>query len=98
MEIRAFSKLQQLAAPRFHLQPFELVPLEFEEDELLLEDIVAAAGPESKVVPIFAAAAADLRTCIERRRDAETEQQRQQSRSASDELAEALAELRRSLR
>jgi len=95
MEIRALSKLQQLAAPRFRLRPFELVPLEFEEDVLLLEDAIPAAQ-DSKVVPIFGGSApAELRDCIERHLDAQTAQQ---PKSATDELAEALAELRRSLR
>ena len=96
MEIRTLSKLQQLAAPKFRLRPFELVPLEFEEDELLLEDVIPAAQ-DSKIVPIFGGSApAELRDRIERHLDSRTEQQ--QPRSASDELAEALAELRRSLR
>jgi hypothetical protein len=95
MEIRALSKLQQLAAPRFRLRPFELVPLEFEEDVLLLEHAIPAAQ-DSKIVPIFGGSApAELRDRIERHLDAQTAQQ---PKSATDELAEALAELRRSLR
>ena len=95
MEIRALSKLQQLAAPRFLLRTFELVPLEFEEDVLLLEDALPAAQ-DSKVVPIFGGSApAELRDRVERHLDAQAERQ---AKSATDELAEALAELRRSLR
>jgi hypothetical protein len=95
MEIRALSKLQQLATPRFRLRSFELVPLEFEEDVLLLEDAIPAA-PDSKVVPIFGGSSPnELRDRIERHLDAQAEKQQ---KSATDELAEALAELRRSLR
>ena len=95
MEIRALSKLQQLAAPRFRLRTFELVPLEFEEDVLLLGDALPAAQ-DSKVVPIFGGSApAELRARVERHLDAQAERQ---AKSATDELAEALAELRRSLR
>jgi len=95
MEIRALSKLQQLAAPRFRLRPFELVPLEFEEDVLVLEDAIPSAQ-DSKVVPIFGGSSpAELRDRIEQHLDAQAEQQ---AKSATDELAEALAELRRSLR
>ena len=96
MQIRALNKLQQLATPRFRLAAFELVPLEFEDDELLLDEPLLAPGGESKVVPIFGGTSpGELRTRIERHLDAQTEQQR---KSATDELAEALAELRRSLR
>jgi len=98
METRVFSKLQQLASPRFRLRSFELLPLEFEEDELLLDEPVASPGAESKVIPIFSGTSpGDLRDRSERHLDPNMEQQ-QQPRSASDELAEALAELRRSLR
>jgi hypothetical protein len=95
MEIRALSNLRQLAAPRFRLRPFELVPLEFEEDVLVLEDAIPAAQ-DSKVVPIFGGSSpTELRDRIERHLDTQAEQQ---AKSATDELAEALAELRRSLR
>ena len=95
MEIRALSKLQQLAAPRFRLRPFELVPLEFQDDVLVLEDVIPAAH-DSKVVPIFGGSSpTELRDCIEQHLGAQAEQQ---AKSATDELAEALAELRRSLR
>lgn len=94
MEIRALSKLQQLAAPRLRLRPFELVPLEFEEDVLLLEDAIPAPQ-DSKVIPIFGGSSpSELRERIERHLDAQMEQ----PKSATDDLAEALAELRRSLR
>jgi hypothetical protein len=95
MQIRAFSTLRQLASPKFRLPSFELAPLEFEEDELLLEEAIPPAH-NSKVVPIFGGSApAELRDRIERHLDAQAEQQ---PKSATDELAEALAELRRSLR
>jgi cobalamin-dependent methionine synthase I len=99
MEIRVLNKLRQLAKPRFRLRPFELAPLEFEPDELLLEDVVGPAASDSTVVPIFAGTSPGaLRNRIEEHLQARTEQQQSQLRSASDELAEALAELRRSIR
>lgn len=72
--------------------------MEFEPDELLLDEVVVAYESDSRVVPIFAGTApGELRARIERHMRAQSTQQEPQ-RSASEELAEALAELRRSLR
>ena len=98
MEIHILNKIRQSLAPRLRLPQFEPLPLEFEADELLLDDVAAAYESDSRVVPIVAGAKpAELRARIEwhlRTRPA----QPQQERSASNELAEALAQVRRSLR
>jgi hypothetical protein len=88
---------RRLVSPDFLLQPFELAPLEFEPEELLLDDIVTEYESGSRVAPIFAGAApGELHARIEQHVEAQAAQQ--QSRTAADELAAALSELRRSLR
>lgn len=96
--VRIFSSLRRHAPAPLRLPLFELAPLEFEPDELLLDDIVTEYERDSRVVPIFAGAKPhEMQARIERHlREQSAEQP--QPRSASDELAEALAELRRSLR
>jgi hypothetical protein len=74
-----------------------------EADELVLDDILAELGPESRVVRLFDRAAmptpGQLNDRIERHlRGAPSQQaQRPQPADASEALHEALAELRRSL-
>ncbi len=74
-----------------------------EADELILDDILAELGPESRVVRLFDRAAmptpGQLNARIERHlREAPPQQvQRLQPADASEALHEALAELRRSL-
>lgn len=94
--VRIFSSLRRHVSTLYRLPQFEPAPLELEPDELLLADVVGRER-DSRVVPIFAGAApGELRAQIERHSRVSSIQQ--QPRSASDELAEALAELRRSLR
>lgn len=96
--VRIFSSLRKHAPAPFRLPQFEVPALEFEPEELLLDDVLAAYDGDSRVVAIFAGAdPGDLRNRIERHLHAPAAQQ-EQVRSASEELAEALAELRRSIR
>lgn len=87
----------------FPLPPFELAPLEFEsevqsgEDELLLDEPVAAVGPVRAAVPYIrlVPTAGELRDRIEQHLRAN--QGSAPRADAADELRAALADLRRSL-
>src|SRR4051812_24446644 len=78
-------------------------PMSSEADELILDDILAELGPESRVVRLFDRAAmptpAQLNERIERhlRGVPPVEVRHSQPADASEALHEALAELRRSL-
>lgn len=89
---------------QFSLPPFELAPLEFEAqagepfDELLLDEVVARIGPDADAVAVTQPmpTAGELRDSIERHlRGA---RHNAPAVDAADELRQALAELRRSIR
>ena len=71
-----------------------------EEDALLLDDILAELGPDSRVVRLFDPAAmptaGELKSRIDRHLDRETSAA--QTSDAAQALNDALAELRRSMR
>lgn len=93
--IRIFTGLRRSAGSVL-LPQFDLRPLEFEPDELLLDDIVTEFGRDSRVVPIFAGAnPSELRGRIDRHLGSATSQP--EPKTASDELADALDQLWRSL-
>lgn len=94
---RTLDRIRRFASPGFRLRQFELVPLKFEPDELVLDEIVSEYERDPRVVPIYTGAApGELRDRIEKHFHAEAPQRH--SRIAADELADALAELRRSIR
>lgn len=70
------------------------------QEPLLLDDILAELGPDSRVVRLFGTGtvptAGELKTRIDRHLDREASES--QSRDAAQELHEALAKLRRSIR
>ena len=76
----------------FALPHFELPPLEFEDDELLLDQAVAEPTPVHES-PRPLPTAGELRESIERNLQGSDRPRF----DASDELREALADLRRSL-
>ena len=85
----------------FPLPPFDLTPLEFamdEEDELLLDQVFPAGGDPSRAVPMVVPVptAGELHASIERHLKA-LPKLSEAKKDASEELRDALAELRRSL-
>lgn len=88
-----------LLRPRraFSLPEFELAPLDFAaEDELVLDDVVASIGPEPERSALAAVPTpGELRQSIERHLRAV--ELPKPAADATDELRDALAQLRRSI-
>lgn len=80
--------------------PVETVDEQWDADELLLDDIIGSIGPDSRVVRLFdprsLPTAGELQERIDRH--LETAPARLQAPDATQELHEALAALRQSLR
>lgn len=94
---RILDRIRRFASPAFRLGQFELAPLDFDADELVLDEIISEYERDPRVVPIYAGAApGELCDRIEKHFHAEVAQRH--SRTAADELSDALAELRRSIR
>lgn len=83
----------------FSLPAFELAPLEFapEQDELLLDEVVAALGEQSAsaTAALAAPTAGELRQSIERH--LHSTQSHEAQPDAAEELRDALIQLRRSI-
>lgn len=92
---------------QFLLPPFELVPLEFQgqagepPDELVLDELVAGIGADAPVVRLVQPQLQPMPTAGELRESIERQLHRAQHRAptanATDELRQALSDLRRSI-